>query len=484
MRRRTAVFAAALASAAGLATSSAMAQVTITPVLMEGEFLDPVGAITSIANLAVNDGGEWLAEVDTDNPDTEADGALVKNGVLFLREGQVLGTSGRLLDSFGAVNLSNAGDFAGNIFLDGPISNDSGLFFNADRIFEETHISTAAGFSAGTVYTGFFDGHLNNNNQLLFVVSVDDPALAGTTNRALVRIDYTPGTGAFTETVLAKQDDTIPGMVGPLTEIETSPYEIDFNDAGEYIFIPNAGTVEHIFLGTTLLAVEGGDSPVAGRPWLSLGTSAVGINNTAQYVYTGQLSGDTATDLVIVRNGQVFRQEGDPVPGMPQFALQSFGTSRIVDIADDGSVLWYGDWNDPDTTRDSGLFVGDQLLVQEGVTQVATSQGTLTVLSVGSVQDTYAISDDGRYVLAEVVLQGATTLDTLLLIDLGAGSACYANCDDSTTAPVLNVADFTCFLQRFAAGESYANCDGSTTPPVLNVADFTCFLQSFAAGCP
>ena len=31
-------------------------------------------------------------------------------------------------------------------------------------------------------------------------------------------------------------------------------------------------------------------------------------------------------------------------------------------------------------------------------------------------------------------------------------SACYANCDGSTTAPVLNVLDFSCFLNRFAAG--------------------------------
>jgi len=30
----------------------------------------------------------------------------------------------------------------------------------------------------------------------------------------------------------------------------------------------------------------------------------------------------------------------------------------------------------------------------------------------------------------------------------------------------------------------YANCDSSTAPPVLNVQDFTCFLQKFAAGCP
>jgi hypothetical protein len=47
----------------------------------------------------------------------------------------------------------------------------------------------------------------------------------------------------------------------------------------------------------------------------------------------------------------------------------------------------------------------------------------------------------------------------------------------------LNVADFGCFLQKFAAGDVYANCDGSTQEPVLNVADFGCFLSKFAAGC-
>ena len=62
--------------------------------------------------------------------------------------------------------------------------------------------------------------------------------------------------------------------------------------------------------------------------------------------------------------------------------------------------------------------------------------------------------------------------------------ACYANCDNSTTAPALNVLDFSCFLNRFAAGDSYANCDHSTVVPVLNVLDFACFLNAFAAGCP
>jgi hypothetical protein len=73
-----------------------------------------------------------------------------------------------------------------------------------------------------------------------------------------------------------------------------------------------------------------------------------------------------------------------------------------------------------------------------------------------------------------------------------AAPVCYANCDGSTTAPILNVEDFTCFINEFAAASQlpheqqlthYANCDESTTAPVLNVEDFTCFINKFAQGC-
>ena len=57
---------------------------------------------------------------------------------------------------------------------------------------------------------------------------------------------------------------------------------------------------------------------------------------------------------------------------------------------------------------------------------------------------------------------------------------CYPDCDGSCS---LNVLDFTCFLNKFAAQDPYANCDGSSTAPTLNVLDFFCFLNRFAAGC-
>ncbi|MBL9032240.1 MAG: S8 family serine peptidase [Phycisphaerae bacterium] len=79
------------------------------------------------------------------------------------------------------------------------------------------------------------------------------------------------------------------------------------------------------------------------------------------------------------------------------------------------------------------------------------------------------------------------------IINAAASLDCYANCDGSSAAPVLNVNDFTCFLNRFASAGSlgvaaqvgdYSNCDRSTTPPVLNVNDFVCFLNKFGEGCP
>jgi hypothetical protein len=68
-------------------------------------------------------------------------------------------------------------------------------------------------------------------------------------------------------------------------------------------------------------------------------------------------------------------------------------------------------------------------------------------------------------------------------MELSVGTPCYANCDGSTGTPVLNVNDFVCFQNKFAAGDTYANCDGSTGTPMLNVNDFICFQNKFAAGC-
>ena len=122
---------------------------------------------------------------------------------------------------------------------------------------------------------------------------------------------------------------------------------------------------------------------------------------------------------------------------------------------------------------------------------VALSSGTpywLVLRSIGDSFGSWHVNDHGEQGLRASQSSGSqtwmTSTNTRVAFRIEVASACYANCDGSTTAPVLNIADFVCFQQRFAAGDSAANCDGSTTAPVLNIGDFVCFQQLFAAGCP
>jgi hypothetical protein len=102
------------------------------------------------------------------------------------------------------------------------------------------------------------------------------------------------------------------------------------------------------------------------------------------------------------------------------------------------------------------------------------------ILGVNSGVRTFAYAGNDQVLVKAGGWNGGFTAATEIFTLSG---GCYANCDGSTTQPILNVADFTCFLTKFAASDPYANCDGSTTPPVHNIADFTCFLTKFAAGC-
>jgi hypothetical protein len=176
-------------------------------------------------------------------------------------------------------------------------------------------------------------------------------------------------------------------------------------------------------------------------------------------------------------------------------------------------------WSDTDFANCffvcTGNSVGDYVLA--GVTNAAANRNAVLVLNGTTVlareddpvdldgnglpddnvyirtfgDDTAFLTDDGwlyvRITLTSDPVLGGTGPNlgySIVRLRAFTPSGCYANCDGSTTAPVLNVADFTCFLQKYAGGDGYANCDGSTTAPTLNVADFTCFLQKYAAGCP
>jgi hypothetical protein len=387
--------------------------------LQDGDAVAGVGSVTAIENLAVNALGQWVVELDTDNIDTNIDGALVRDGVLLLQEGQALAApAGASIDSFDAVNLNAAGNSGWNFFLDGTTGSgdDSGIYFGSSLVLQEGTVSTAAGFSAGTPYVGFFETKIDDADRILAMASVDDPAITSTVDRALVLLTLDGLGGLAGESVLWKEGDVLPGQVAPVTDWDTGPHGFAMNNAGQVLHNADlAGDTafnQAIYLDSTVVAQKGTASPVAGRNWSSLSGSRLELNDAGSWVASGSFDGDAATNSVLVRDGALFMQEGGAPSDAGGFLLTGFGTGP-VEVGNNGNVLWFGDWNDPDTTRDTGLFLNGKLIVQEGVTTI----GGVSVLSLVGVQDGYALSADGRYVLLEARLAGS--IDGAFLIDTG-----------------------------------------------------------------
>jgi hypothetical protein len=112
-----------------------------------------------------------------------------------------------------------------------------------------------------------------------------------------------------------------------------------------------------------------------------------------------------------VANGSAFNTVADPLfvnPAAGNFRLQP--ASPAIDAGD--TALYFGPLADCD------------------------------VLPRGA--DVASVPDTGLSVFGPVVDIGAYEVQTI--------SSCYANCDNSSIVPVLNVQDFSCFLNAFAAG--------------------------------
>jgi hypothetical protein len=231
--------------------------------------------------------------------------------------------------------------------------------------------------------------------------------------------------------------------------------------------------------------------------WATTLTPGVGGVTTATSNVLLRTTLGSSTDTLLVRQGSPVT---DPVShavvipgalcGSEISGLQQNNAGQlifIVSLTDDGSGTTFAGYND------HALMAWDPVQGMMLVYRTGTDLSNLVGFQPDTVDLTTAhsnaeggsneLSDNGWLVFGVSTAAAGPSNSALLRAKFPA-PPCYANCDGSTTPPILNVGDFTCFLQKFAAGAAYANCDGSTQPPVLNVGDFTCFLQKYAAGCP
>lgn len=389
-------------------------EVTVEAVVLEGDVVEGVGNVTSIDNVAINSSGTTLVEVDTDFPNSDTDGAMLRDGVLYLREEQsVPEPLGATIDGFDSVNLTEDGHSGWNLFLNGTTgsNDDTGVYLDTTLVIQEGDVSTSSAFSPGTRYIGFFDVKINALHQLMIVASVEDTAIASTVDRALVIADLDENGALLSETVLAKEGDILPGQTTPILDFGTDPHGSAFNDQGSVLYLVDVDTVSTadiaLYLDLTLIAQEGAPSPLPGRNYELLSGRGNDLNNAGQFVFKANLDGDTTNDEVLVVGSSggtsVFRQEGGTIDAIAPFTFVNFGLAGgPVQIDDRGRVLYCAQWNDPNGDIDSGLFLDDSLLVQEGVTEV---DGVI-LDTIANGTDAFMLSEDGSWLIFEGVLVG------------------------------------------------------------------------------
>ena len=395
-------------SAALLATAAA-APAQITTLVLEGDPVPGVGNVTVIRNCAQNDNGDWLAEVRTDFGSNSADVCVLKNGQLFLREGQTLQQpAGATIANFDAMTMDNSGNTAMNLTLGNvPAGTDSGIYWNDKLVIREGDTSTA--FGTGTVYKAFLECQINNSNQILVSATVEDPTVAGTNEPAIVILDLDSQGNLIGETKVVIDQDNIGTGAGsgagqPFIATSSFAHHFGFNDSGSVMYYGRCdtgmgATDDHVMLDQTTIVEESQPSFIPGRAWGATTTPEMDVNNSGDWVMAAVLGGGTADDNIIFKNGQKVIQEGDPVPGLPAFVIQSF-LSAPVEIGENGDIVWYALWDDANTAQNNGIFVNSTLTIQAGVTQV----GQNTIKSLVGLVDGFHLSHSGTLLMFEAEL--------------------------------------------------------------------------------
>jgi probable HAF family extracellular repeat protein len=129
------------------------------------------------------------------------------------------------------------------------------------------------------------------------------------------------------------------------------------------------------------------------------------------------------------------------------FAMTPDGATIVGRATIDGPTGPFGGGSAP------RAFIWDSIHGMRDLQQVLIDGGAS--LADWSLQEARGISADGRTISGTGLNPQQET--EAWVATLGA-APCYANCDGSTGSPILNVADFTCFFQRFSTGDGYANC--------------------------
>lgn len=366
--------------------------------VLNGDVIGSMGLANTFGDMAVNDNGDWVIGVSTDT-------TSLNNSVL-LSNGQILATEGEVLTSLPGVFLNVIGDVAiddaGEVYYDAGLS---GSPFNAiinvtqDRaLVQEGDTYTGLGLPDGFQLAEISRFQLFDTNSFIADALFEEIANPGVFADGIVRFTDNGAPNELSAESVVFEGDLVAGGSGTLESISSGNYSLATNASALALFV--AGTTPDEFtpltysiaLESSVVVSEGTPSPIPGRDWSSLNVASVALNDSNDVAWEGRITGSSADNYLLVKNGAVVAQRGDAVPGLPGPTLLDFNNLPLF-LSDSGELLWCGVWIGGGL--DFGLFIDDKPLVLTGVTQIDGA----TVVELDPYFTGYAMSDNGRYVI-------------------------------------------------------------------------------------
>jgi hypothetical protein len=272
----------------------------------------------------------------------------------------------------------------------------------------EGDVLSVPGVAPGTTFEGVDAGlDLSVDDTLLLGCQIDDPTVVAIKETALLLYDIDPGGTLINGQCLLRTGDTLDGRIvrkvggGADVTLERNAagnvmHTVQFYETGTEGFGPSA-----IVLDGVLLAEDETPSIVSGRDWVVSTSHTMDLAANGSWAFTSAIQGGAGLQelSILVRDGAVIALESQPAPGIPGSELTQIGTPRF---ADDGTMLWYAAWEDESGSEHGGLFVGDELVVEAGVTVI---DGAL-LSSIVSGYPNYDIHPDG----SRFIFRGSTVV--------------------------------------------------------------------------
>ncbi len=409
-----------------LGTPAAPAAQAPEVLLSEGDTVIGLGALAGLGPVFAGDAGTWLAVVDTSFPVTSQDEAILRNGIVTLREGAaLLEPAGATIDVFGSLALNDAGHLAQVLELSGPpASADAGVFWNARLVAREGAPLGAAGTHPAAAWLDFSAVGIDSGDALVVAGEIDDPTVGSNREPAIVRIAVDPSGRPRSIDVVAAEGRSLPGLQSPIGSLAIAQHAFAFNEQGRFIVIgkPTVAPAAILLDGATVLAQEGLPAPIPGRQYRALLTrSEVDLNDFGEYVFSAEAGdeGGAATSLfLMVKNGAQFVKEGDVLPALAPAAIGE-GVAAPVILTNSGDVFWVA------ATQGGGAAF---MRNHDAIVRAGDEIGGAVVGAVETRAGAFHASDDGRFWIGRVVVLGSG--DALVSADFGLVvplSGCAAN---------------------------------------------------------